>query len=96
MLEGRRMAQEQQTPTPPAWGRGGGAGAALLLTPLPLLFHPLPSCHHTPFTYARICVLSLAQPSGWFQGAVGQLGKSSMEECCALSRPTVSLSAVSR
>lgn len=38
MLEGLRMAQEQQTPTPPAWG--GGAGAALPLTPLSLLFHP--------------------------------------------------------
>lgn len=92
MLEGRRMAQEQQTPTPPAWGQGGGRRCSAAHT----LASPLPSCHHTPFTYARICVLSLAQPSGWFQGAVGQLGKSSMEECCALSRPTVSLSAVSR
>lgn len=39
MLEGLRMAQEQQTDSPSV-GQGRGAGAALLLTPLPLLFHP--------------------------------------------------------
>lgn len=91
MLEGLRMAQEQQTPTPPVWGGGRRCSVAHTLA---LLFRPATTPPSPP--PARTCVLSLAQPSGWFQGAVGQLGESSMEECCALSRPTVSLSAVSR
>lgn len=51
---------------------------------------PLPSCHHSPLCSAQT---RAAQPGpvSWMVlgGAVGQLGKSTVEACCTLSLSTV-------